>query len=696
MIAGLLLRNFKSYKGVNFIPFLKDDFEYLNIFIGNNGAGKSSILEALNSCFNDGKWIPTTSQTDVYVAPIFLLAKDKYSNLLTSETKETIEKLSSFYWGFVNNGSAIYDTVKDFIEFKDSIKSKYEQTHYFLLLGKHYTDKKNIYFATFQPEIINMLGYSLNKDNELNKANQKTVNKVFQELNELMTFIYVPAETNISQFLKLDSEEMQDLVNKNIKDVIDGILNKNYILEGTATSKKIVDLINEQLSEHIDKIQATIGSISDYKFNTGRTTKLNSRDLIAPIIRAFYSKRSLEKNSKPIDDWSTGERKKALIAIVYSFLSQEGIEMEKEIIFAIDEPESSLDTANKYDSFNLIEKISNNYDHQTFITTHWYGFLPIIQKGLIHCLEAPSTDEKKSVEIKKYDAKTFIADRRKETDDNYFKSFSDLASSIVSSIRTKNLNWIIVEGADDRNYVDYYLRNLIEGYKDKFRVLSIGGKGEVKLLYEHLFIPIKNIENTNPERILGKVLCLVDTDEQVLKLKTEFQPKNLKNLFFKRLQNIDGVIKLLHISEENYTQRTVIEDTLESNKFYESLKIVVGKCNDTNIKRAFNNFKFYERAKNSRIDGDGSILTGDPKEQTDIEQDKLLIKNFVNDSLETKWNISCAYCQQPFQDNEVPLWIREFLLKCFYESERIPYINKSVENIAPIASPGILATNGQP
>lgn len=55
MIIGLYLRHIKAYKNINFIPIgLEHNFVS---YIGENGIGKSSILEALNSFFNNKKYI---------------------------------------------------------------------------------------------------------------------------------------------------------------------------------------------------------------------------------------------------------------------------------------------------------------------------------------------------------------------------------------------------------------------------------------------------------------------------------------------------------------------------------------------------------------------------------------------------------------------------------------------------------------
>ena len=43
MIIGLFTRHYKVYKGAKYIPFGLKGIENFNLFIGNNGAGKSSI-----------------------------------------------------------------------------------------------------------------------------------------------------------------------------------------------------------------------------------------------------------------------------------------------------------------------------------------------------------------------------------------------------------------------------------------------------------------------------------------------------------------------------------------------------------------------------------------------------------------------------------------------------------------------------
>ena len=55
MIVGIFLRHIKTYKGINFIP-LSDGEKFCGL-VGNNGIGKSTVLEALEKIFlQDKDW----------------------------------------------------------------------------------------------------------------------------------------------------------------------------------------------------------------------------------------------------------------------------------------------------------------------------------------------------------------------------------------------------------------------------------------------------------------------------------------------------------------------------------------------------------------------------------------------------------------------------------------------------------------
>ncbi|HEK1347596.1 AAA family ATPase [Pseudomonas aeruginosa] len=59
MIFALLLRNFKTYQGINYIAL--SNGSSFSALVGENGAGKSSVLEALNSFSTMPTGITTTT-----------------------------------------------------------------------------------------------------------------------------------------------------------------------------------------------------------------------------------------------------------------------------------------------------------------------------------------------------------------------------------------------------------------------------------------------------------------------------------------------------------------------------------------------------------------------------------------------------------------------------------------------------------
>ena len=80
MILGAIIRNYKCYSGTHYIPFYKNKEQSLNVIIGDNGVGKSTILEAMDSLFNDGTpWIVNSGSSglDSSVGALFLIEKDK-------------------------------------------------------------------------------------------------------------------------------------------------------------------------------------------------------------------------------------------------------------------------------------------------------------------------------------------------------------------------------------------------------------------------------------------------------------------------------------------------------------------------------------------------------------------------------------------------------------------------------------------
>lgn len=104
MIIATILKNYKCYKGINVLPFSSKELNYLNIIIGNNGVGKSAVLEGLDTLFNDARWIinnTSKSKKDVQTGALFLLEKRTVDKNLDAKEKVLIKEISDFFWSFI-------------------------------------------------------------------------------------------------------------------------------------------------------------------------------------------------------------------------------------------------------------------------------------------------------------------------------------------------------------------------------------------------------------------------------------------------------------------------------------------------------------------------------------------------------------------------------------------------------------------
>lgn len=644
MIVGLFLRHFKIYKGANYIPFGKKNIENFNLFIGPNGAGKSSILEGLDTYFNNREFIYHTNEkrSEASVAPVILIEKNELINFSKS-SQRAIPIISDFLLGISESQSANYKPYNSFFIQQKSLK-KLIDTHYIFFVAHWPQNERNEeVFITFDSAIKKKL-------KEVEEFNEdKKIDKLLVDLkNDILhyySYLYIPVETSIQDFLKLESKGMQSLMSEDVKKRIENTLNQKFTFKADKDkTQSILDIVNSDLEAFIEKVEKTIQEIdSSYDFQKEYKTKtrITANHLTDVLIETYFQKRNLKKGNKQIKYLSAGERKKALIDIAYAFLIQEE-KKGKRIILAIDEPESSLHISMCYDQFNRLENLSNNFNIQLLVTSHWYGALPIIEKGNLYHID----NENSGLTISEFSFRNYFEDNGSHPNDVQFKSFFDLSSAIISSLRNKENNWLIVESEEDKNYILKHFDSSI-----KIKVLPVGGCGIVKLLYNYLHTPISH--KSEKKELLGKVFCLIDTDFQgtgILDLPQETNTN--KTLRIRRLQvELDQNIAL-HKLETDMKYPTEIEESLDSKTFYASLKESIETIGNSDINDIFRKFAFDEEAKNSFIIGDNSIIYSMANEGKNPKADKQAIINFINSN---KKDICERYCSSEITFK--PNWI---------------------------------------
>lgn len=480
-------------------------------------------------------------------------------------------------------------------------------------------------------------------------------------VKSLYNYVYIPVETSIADFLKLEETGMQILMDQNLKNSIEEMLTEQIQVGGlgavrnTRRKVRMMSLVNEKLEAYVNEVESTIQRIdATYHFNKEtRSKRVNPKDFTNLIIDIYFKTRRLQKSKKEIAHLSAGERKKALIDIAYSFISQ-GKETEKEIVIAIDEPESSLSISMCYEQFERIEKIANCFKKQVFITTHWYGGLPILNNGRLYHVQKKDKGERgdQMIELEIYALENYFEERGNFPNDINLKSFYDLTSSLVSAIRNSEANWLIVEGNTDKKYIQHYIDPSIE-----LKILPVGGGTIVKKIYEYLYLPISINEETNSFK--GSILCLVDTDAVSVKLDHFQDDTTNRKLKIRRFQiekrdNLDKV-SLLRLGVGTDTE-CEIEDVLNPEKFYNAIIELITEMESEvflEIKNLIGSYSFNESAIFSKVLAINSIFK--LKESgRDYHNDLKLLKDFVDEYKEAICN---KYILMDVGDK--PDWINE-------------------------------------
>jgi predicted ATP-dependent endonuclease of OLD family len=603
MIVGLFFKHIKAYKGINFAPIgLKYKF---TSYVGENGVGKSSILEALDSFFNCkpypinksalGDGINTTGN-EPFISPIFLIEKSK-----VPRQKKEFEKVSQYFWNVQKSElhSGVQTSMAEFFEIRDEIENEFNfssASHYLIVAGETGLSGSSpkLYFGSFHSEgsfIYHMteensiaptseLGELLESDSRFERRRVRLARladlkdrmakllatqdwkRFFSEIKLIYSYVYFPVELEVESFTKIETVEMQKIFDKRLKSEIEKSL-KQVNLDNVGGINKTLEGFVTEIEEILNK---------EYCYHTGqeRNNKVTKTDLVNKILEVYFQKRILNKCGSvltKVSELSAGEKRQALINLVYAFLKRDS-EREGMVIIGIDEPENSLHTSLCYDQFEKLKDISDK--NQVLITTHWYGFLPVISEGYAHFLKA----DDKNISFESYDlydykavVKSQMSKSRNQIPANFsLKSTNDLVQSIFYSLQNDTpYNWIICEGVSEKIYFEHFFAEEIES--SHLRILPMGGQSPVIRLYRYLQNPMSEMES------VGKVYCLVDTDVQ--RCEGIGGNSGSNSLMIRRLSNKSGNKKSHLLALDNSdTYPTDIEQALNAQVFETTMKVL--------------------------------------------------------------------------------------------------------------------------
>ncbi|MCY1264116.1 AAA ATPase domain protein [compost metagenome] len=555
MIVATLIRNYKTYQGINYIPL--SGGKLFSALVGENGSGKSSILEALDSFFNAREWSIHHSLTkgfptrEPFICPIFLLKKSEFSTLAE---QWFLEKISDITWRAKQSefNPSIKAHAELFCNHREKITEEgYTPSDYYLIpfgvQKEHRSAAPKPFFSIFENhvEFLAATKYA---------SSERAIGELHERLLSHYNYIYLPSDIDFKEYTKIEGRTVQALLGQKIDTIVRGLIKRNDIQEINRNLNEFLEGISETLEEYI------------YKKPAQKQNLVNQSHLTSKIIEAYFESKVLNKkvgkDTVPVGDLSSGEKRQALIDLAKAFLTSAKPSETQLTILAVDEPELSLHVSTCFSQFEKLRSIAES-GVQVLITTHWYGFMPVISQGsAVYCV-------KSEVEPTLIDLRCFREEikKLKATTDGQLpvevelKGINDLVQSIVASVTGARYSWLICEGSADKIYLDHYLK------ESKILVVPVGGSPTVKKIFNYLQLALGESSGS----IQGKAFLLLDTDKQF----ESFDAKDsLKQIIIRRLQNCETALEtqLLKTSDTSYFPPTVIEDTLDPETYIAALR----------------------------------------------------------------------------------------------------------------------------
>lgn len=653
MIIGVFLRHFKTYSGTNYIP-LSSGSNFCGL-VGNNGIGKSSILEAFDSLFNGKDWNinsglkkASTAIAGPHIVPVFMIKKSELSNNYHDIANLLTELAINFDEKSV--GSPLTPTtrppVTTFIEHMRKVKRNIKTSEYFILpLGCEHNGNVNLSILNCK-SLIDLINPSQD-DVENGRLNNLPLIKLFHQLFAYLRlsyeYIYIPKDIDPETFTKLETKEIQKLMGESLEQII-----KQKIPDET------ISTINKELNSFISQVEQEL-DIYSYRTSGENQQNLKRSDIYNLIIEAFFKIRRI--NKKESSGWieigllSSGEKQKAIIDIAQGFLTNHRSNGDK-LIIGIDEPECSLHMSACFEQFENIFKISKNC-RQLIFTTHWYGYLPTVEYGCTTSIIKENSNHyfdlydlvgyREEIRMKTKEAKEKIPY------DIRLKSTNDLIQSILSSSLSENpYNWLICEGSTEKVYLSYYLCDLVE--TKKLRIVPVGGAKEVKKIFQLL----ESSHDDLRKDLNGKIYLLSDTDRELI----NYHVNQIDKIKCKRIVNDpkNNSTMLVDIHSNKVSPPTEIEDCLNGFSFSKTLESFS------------NDFKYLEGLLNEK-NFDNDTISFFSMNLTVSEQ-KQLEEFFDTDGIKYEFakryvSIDEIWKTEKGRKNLVPTWIED--IRDFFE-----------------------------
>ncbi|GAV24213.1 hypothetical protein ciss_01460 [Carboxydothermus islandicus] len=536
-LVKIFLEDFRGYYGLHEV-----DISDFTAFIGKNDAGKSSIFEALDIFFNEGKGNVKIDKNDLNVKAasegkdffrIGIELTNYPEELIIDETNPT--NLKDEYLLNRNDNLEIWKTFKNAKLQETALKCYHPANDDYLqdILRKKINDlrkfveENNIDCEDKRKSAVlrkAIRKYYQQKDGELRldeievKVDSEDAKKIWEKLSDYLPLyaLFHSDRKNLDQ-----DEEVQDP----LKVAIEQIFNEEEV-------KQNLESIAKKVNEKISKIaQETI----DYFKNFSPDSNFNLEPEIPGIDKlkwsSVYKSIGFKTDEIPLNKRGSGIRR--IVLLSFFTAEVERLKRDKNLastIYAIEEPETSLHPDLQKKLIEQLLELSEYPNIQVLITTHSPALIRLLETSSIRYIE----QKDHSSNVKNFDVE--VADKiiknmgllpeiakvivcvEGETDEKFLlninqnipelKEIIDIESKIEAGIlsiipmRGANLkDWINRYALKNTNAIEFHLydRDTNEQYKKQIEEVNSRNDGSCGRLTEK-----REIENYIPKEIVEK------------------------------------------------------------------------------------------------------------------------------------------------------------------------------------------------
>ncbi|WP_152059507.1 ATP-dependent nuclease [Aliarcobacter butzleri] len=423
-LKSLKIKGFKNLTGTDgwfTLDFTNKDG--ITVLIGNNGSGKSNVLEAISSIFIGLYKISSPNRKPTFSYII------EYSMGEEPSTDIKIELIDGTYGFYINN---IKELKKDFLEWGDRwLPSKVIASY----SGEELRLWDTYYKYSYSDFITSV------KSNELRSLPEQKLFYIDSDYWNAALIVFLLSELASNQNFVLDNLGIVSVENIVFK------FNTNNLSK--YQSNMITEFVRRLNPDNNDTITKSFEDFKDFvtEYEYELFIKLISAsqsELISNIIINFNRNLTTE-------DLSEGQKKQILIRAILEFLA------DRETLVLLDEPDSHIHVANKLQLKNMLEE----YEYKNLIfTSHSPTLMNIFDRHLEYLENGQIKGSEKAEILKEISGDTM----------------SDAQRQILLNANTDIL---IVEGKTDEKYISTALEKLKQAnsqYEDlEFNYLYMGG-----------------------------------------------------------------------------------------------------------------------------------------------------------------------------------------------------------------------------